>query len=275
MAVKDILIGLATRDEPDPARDFALALAAKYRAHVTAVAYGLTPDLPFSIYPEFVTGLAQKVLAEADQAVEAARGRFEQAARNAGVEHAFEKESCPVQLAASDFAYRLRTADLGVLTQHKTSELERFGDLFLESALFQSGRPLIIVPRDFQRPFSLERVLIAWDASIHATRAVAAAAPLLAPGATIEVFTVEEAAKGVEFRGTALVQHLRRHGLDAGLAERRERDVPEAVLRQIELFRANLVVMGGYGSSRFREFVFGGVTRLMLSRMPVPVLMTH
>src|SRR5262249_21981406 len=158
MTVKDILIGLATRDEADPARDFALALAARYRAHVTAVAYRLTPDLPFSIYPEFVSGLVQT---EADQVVESARGRFEQAARTAGVEHAFEKESCPVQFAASDFAYRLRTADLGVLTQHKTGELERFGDLFLESALFQSGSPLIIVPRDFQRPFSLERVLIA------------------------------------------------------------------------------------------------------------------
>lgn len=275
MPIKDILLGLAVQDELDPAREFALALAAHYRAHVTAVAYGLIPHLPFSIYPEFVSGLAQQIRAKADQAVEAAHARFEQAARTAGVEHTFEKESCPPQTAAPDFMYRLRTADVGVVTQHKSGELERFGDLFLESALFQSGRPVIIVPRGFRQPFSLDRILIAWDASIHATRAVVAAAPLLAPGATIEVFTVEESSKSTEFRGKALVQNLRRHGLDAGLTERHERDIPEAILREIQIFRANLVVMGGYGHSRVRQFVFGGVTRLMLNKMPVPVLMTH
>jgi nucleotide-binding universal stress UspA family protein len=275
MSIKDVLLGLAVQDEIDPAREFALALAAQYRAHVTAVAYGLTPDLPFSIYPEFVSGVAQQFRAIADQAIEAAHARFEQAARTADVEHTFEKEVCSPQTAAWDFMYRLRTTDIGVITQHKSGELERFGDLFLESALFHSGRPLIVVPRAFRQPFSLDRVLIAWDASIHATRAVAAAAPLLAPGATIEVFTVEETSKGTELRGSALVQNLRRHGLDAGLAERRERDIPKAILCEIETFRANLVVMGGYGHSRVRQFVFGGVTRLMLNKMPVPVLMSH
>jgi nucleotide-binding universal stress UspA family protein len=275
MTIKDILVGLATRDETDPAREFALAMATNYRAHVTAVAYALTPDVPFSVYPEFVSSLAEQVRAEADQAVEAARGKFEKAARNAGIEHTFEKESCSMQFAASNFTARLRTADLGILTQHKSGELERFGDVLLESALFRSGRPLIIVPRGFQGSFSVNRVLIAWDVSIHATRAIAAVAPLMAADATIEVFTVEEPSKGTKFRGSALVQHLRRHGLDAGLAEKRERDVPEAILREIEFFRASLVVMGGYGHSRFREFVFGGATQLMLSNMPVPVLMAH
>jgi nucleotide-binding universal stress UspA family protein len=275
MTIKDILVGLATRDEADPAREFALALAANNRAHVTAVVYALTPDVPFSIDPKFVSSLAEQFRAEADQAVEAAWDKFEKAARNTGVEHTFKKKSCSVQVAATDFTSRLRTADIGILTQHKSGELERFGDVLLESALFRSGRPLIIVPRGFQRSFSISRVLIAWDASIHSTRAVGAALALMGADTTIEVFTVEEASKGATFRGSALVQHLRRHGLDAGLAERRERDVPEAILREIEFFRASLVVMGGYGHSRFREFVFGGATQLMLNKMPVPVLMAH
>jgi len=275
MPIKDILVGLVTQDEADPARDFALAMAAHYRAHVTAIAYALTPDVPFSIYPGFVSSLAEQFRAKADQAVEARRDEFVNAARNTGVEHTFEKESGSMQFAASNFTSRLRTADLGILTQHKTGELERWGDVLLEAALFRSGRPLIIVPRGFQPSFSVRRVLIAWDASIHATRAVAAAAALMPTGATIEVFTVEEPSKGTKFRGNALVQHLRRHGLDAGLAERRERDVPEAILREVEFFRASLIVMGGYGSSRFREFLFGGATQLMLRKMPVPVLMAH
>ena len=275
MTIKDILVGLATRDEADPARDYALKMAAHYRAHVTGIAYTMAPEVPFSVYPAFVSSLADEYRTEANKAVAGARSRFEQAARAAAVEHAFETHTCSVHSAMTDFAHRLRTADLGVVTQHKTDELDAFGDMFLETALFQAGRPLVIVPRGFQQPFSLDRVLIAWDAGVHATRAVAAAAPLLTAGASIEVFTAEEASKGTAFRGSALVRNLRRHGLDAVLAERQERDIPEAILREIESFRANLVVMGAYGHSRFREFVFGGATRMMLSRMPVPVLMAH
>jgi nucleotide-binding universal stress UspA family protein len=250
-------------------------MASHYRAHLTGIAYALEPEVPFSVYPAFVSGLADEYRIAANKAVASARDKFEQAARAAAVEHAFETHTCSLQSAVADFAFRLRTADLGVVTQHKTDEVDAVGDMFLESALFQAGRPLVIVPRGFQRPFSLQRVLIGWDASIHAARAVAAAGPLLTAGATIEVFTAEEAAKGRGFRGSALVQNLRRHGLDAVLAERRERDILEAILHEIEIFRATLVVMGGYGHSRFREFVFGGATRMMLSRMPVPVLMAH
>ncbi|MBX9846957.1 MAG: universal stress protein [Xanthobacteraceae bacterium] len=275
MTIKDILVGLATRQDADPARDYALKMASHYRAHVTGLAYALAPDVPFSVYPAFVSGLAEEYRAQANKVVAGVRARFEQAARAAAVEHGFETRTCSVQSAIADFAFRLRTADLGVVMQHKAEEMDSFGDMFLESALFQAGRPIVVVPREFQGPFSLDRVLIAWDASLHATRAVAAAAPLLTAGATIEVYTAEEASKGSSLRGSALVQNLRRHGLDAVLAERQDRDIPEAILREIESFRATLVVMGGYGHSRFRQFVFGGATRLMLSRMPVPVLMAH
>jgi nucleotide-binding universal stress UspA family protein len=98
--------------------------------------------------------------------------------------------------------------------------------------------------------------------------------PLL-EGADINVFTVEEASKGRDFGGSALVDHFRRHGLNAGVVQRNESDIPAAIVNEAELSRASLVVMGGYGHSRFREFVFGGATRLMLNKMPVPVLMAH
>ena len=273
MTIKDILVALATRDEADAARDYALSMAVEYGAHLTGAAYAHAPEVPFTVYPEFVSSLAHQVQAESERAVEAARERFEQAARKAGVNHRFHSASASVHDATTDFAFRLRTADIAVRAQHKPDP-ERFGDVFAEAALFQSGRPMIVVPRGYDREFSAERVLIAWDASIHATRAVAAAMPFLAR-ANIEVFAVEEAHKGRDFRGNRLVEHLRLHGFNAGLAERSDRNIPEAILGEVELFRASLVVMGGYGHSRFREFVFGGATRLMLSKMSAPVLMAH
>jgi nucleotide-binding universal stress UspA family protein len=273
--IKDILAALAIRDETDPARDYALDMARHYRAHLTAVAYALSPDAPFSIYPGFVSGLAQKVRAEAEQAVLAARERFEAVARSSGVEHSFEQASCSVAEAASNFVYRLRTADIAVMTQHERHDPARFGDVFLDAALFRSGRPVLIVPRGYAGGFSVERVLIAWDASIHATRAVAAAVPFLVAGANVAVITVQEASKAEDFRGSALVEHLRRHGLDAVLTESRERDIPEAILRHAESSRATLLVMGGYGHARFRDFVFGSATRVILDQAPLPVLMAH
>lgn len=275
MRIKDILIALSARDENDPARDYAIGIAARHEAHVTAVAYALVPEAPFSIYPQFVSGLVQKFRAEAEQAVQAAGIKFEHAARSGQVEHSFEQTTCALLDAASDFMFRLRTADMAVMTQHKSGDPERFGDFFFESALFHSGRPVLVVPRGHEAHFSVERVVIAWDASIHATRAVAAAVPLLVGDASIRVVTVQEISKGDDFRQRALVQHLRRHDLKVELAERSAQDIPEAILREVESFRATLLVMGGYRHSRFREFVFGGATRLMLDKMAEPVLFAH
>jgi nucleotide-binding universal stress UspA family protein len=272
---KDILIALSARDQDDPARDYAIGMAAQYQAHLTAVAYALVPEVPFSIYPEFVSGLAQQFRAEAKQAVEATRKRFEHAARGEEIEHSFEQATCPLLDAAADFMFRLRTADVAVMTQHKRGELERVGDVFFASALFHSGRPVLLVPRGYQAGFSSERVLIAWDASVHATRAVAAAVPFLVESASIRVLTVKEATKGEDFRESALVQHLRRHKLQVEPAQRADRGIPEAILREVESFRATLVVMGAYRHSRIREFVFGGATRLMLDKMAAPVLFAH
>lgn len=275
MAIKDVVVALAVRDEDDPARDYALSMASSLGSHVAAIAYAFTPEVGFSMYPEFVGNLAQQAQDEAKTAVTLACQRFAEAAQTAAVQHSIDHCSASVQLARSDLAARLRTADLGIFTQHKSGDPERLGDVFVETALFQSGRPIIVAPRAYRERFSLERVLIAWDSSIHAARAVAGAMPLLMPGANIEVFTVHESAKGQDFHGGALVQHLRRHGLDAHLAERHEADAAEAILREADSFRATLVVMGAYGHSRFREFVFGGATRLMFNQMRVPVLMSH
>jgi nucleotide-binding universal stress UspA family protein len=79
--------------------------------------------------------------------------------------------------------------------------------------------------------------------------------------------------KGDDFRGNALLTHLRLHDLSAELEVRDDPDVPEAINHAAEVSRASLIIMGGYGHSRFREFIFGGATRHMLRRMQVPVLM--
>ena len=131
------------------------------------------------------------------------------------------------------------------------------------------------MPKDHEQSYSANRVLIAWDGSIHAARAVAAAMPLFDGDCEIRVLTISEGFKGSDLHGNELVKHLRRHGLNADLFERDHADIPESIIEEARLCRASLVVMGGYGHSRLHEFVFGGATRQMLSNMSVPVLMAH
>ena len=274
MSIKDIVVALAPADENDPGRDFALAMASQYTAHVTAAAYAIVPEIPGGATAAVVRGLVSDAKAHVEEQVNDARRRFETAAKNAAVPHHFHGATTSLQVAARSFAQRLRTADLAVMTQSKTKDLEHVGDVFLEAALFGSGRPVVIVPKKFEGQFSAERILIAWDGSLHASRAVLGAMPLM-NDAQIQVFSVEETAKGRDFLGSALVEHLRRHQLDAGLAQNNSPDIPSAILKEADLFRASLVVMGGYGHSRFREIMFGGATRSMLAEMRCPVLMAH
>ena len=274
MPIKDMLVALSARREPDRGRDYAFSMASHFQARVTGVIYALEPPTAFSLYPEFTSQLMERHRAEEKRAAEAAREKFVAIASKAGVINECHSASGPLSRATSDFVNRLRTTDLGILTQHE-EDVEHVGDVFLESALFHSARPVIVVPKGHASNFSISRILIAWDGSAHAARAVASAMPLLPDAGEVAVLTVAEVGKAKDLRGNELVKNLRLHGVNAGHSERRDDDAAQVILNEARKFRASLVVMGGYGHSRLREFVLGGATRSMLKSMAAPVLMAH
>ncbi len=144
----------------------------------------------------------------------------------------------------------------------------------LEAVLVETGRPLLI-PAASAMPANFERIAIAWKPTREAARAVALAMPFLSRANEIVVITVEEeAAERDDSR--RLVRNLAWHGL-AAKAERLKPG-PEgaaATLLAGVADRADLLVMGGYGHSRLREWVFGGFTQRMLADAPLPVLIAH
>ena len=152
-------------------------------------------------------------------------------------------------------------------------------DMIAESALFESGRPMIIVPYIQKAPLKLDRVMVCWDGSRQAARAIADAMPLLEQGETRRNgHRRQRTRQGGRDR-------RRRHGPASrpprlqgrGQAHHRagDIDVADALLSHAADSGADLIVMGGYGHSRLREFVLGGVTRSILRSMTVPVLMSH
>ena len=272
--IKDLIVNLGQRDAPDPARDFAISIANAFEAHVAGVAFALDPELPGNI----AQTLGPEILAKAITAAQAAIARFDTAAGQSQVsrEHRMiqaEEADAPRILAAL-----ARDFDLSVFMQSEPNVVDN--DAMIEASLFQSGRPLMVVPYIQKEGLRLDRLVCCWDGSRAATRAINDALPLLVKAAAVDLLIVliEKTRGGEnEIRGDEMASHLARHDvrvqIETTAAE--DIDVGSAILSYVADRSASLIVMGGYGHSRLRELVLGGVTRDMLKSMTVPVFMSH
>jgi len=149
-----------------------------------------------------------------------------------------------------------------------------------ESVIFGSGRPTLAIPARSpeERRFALDHVVVAWDFSRTAARAMADALPLLVLAKRVSVLTVRgEKVIDSERSGEELARHLAGHGAAVSLEsiEAGGQPIGDVLESFVRSMRADLLVMGAYGHSRLREFVLGGATRSMLSRQIVPVMLTH
>lgn len=274
MSIKNILVALAPGGKSDPGRDFAISMASKLKGHVTGRAYALEPEVAVDIFDGVPGEILEAHRAAVTKEAEAATKKFEEAARRVKVEHSHGVARTTPGTAAAVFAREARVNDLSVVTQ-SAAGFEHVGEVFAEAAMFYSGRPVIVVPKKKHSEFSLDRVLIAWDGGAHAARAVAASMPLLALAKKLEVLVVGNKVRVQETLARDLVQNLDRHGFDVELTCRDEEDAAEIIAREAKVSSATLLVMGGYGHSKLGEWIFGGVTRFMLKKSSVPMLMAH
>lgn len=170
-----------------------------------------------------------------------------------------------------------RYADLLVLGQDDP-ESDSAG--LLEAMVFDCGQPVLAIP--FAGSFKTigKRVLVGWNASREAARALHDALPLIAKAETATVFLANPK-RGLgghgEEPGADIARHLARHGMKVEVAKAVADDVPDSalLLNHASDMGADLLVMGAYGHSRLREFILGGMTRSLLREMTVPVLLSH
>jgi len=271
--IKDIVVKLS-HGSPDRAGAYAISLAAAFAAHVTGIAFAYEPE----IMPDPSGQGARHFLRlreENEQAASAAAAAFEKQAVDAGAATTARAVTTTLSGGYDLFGRIARRFDLAVVGQDNPDQ-EQSEMLVAEGALFESGRPLIMVPYIHKTGLKLDRVMACWDGSRPAARAIGDAMPLLTRAGQVDVVIIAQA-ESDEMPGADVAQHLARHGVNVAVQRiaRGDIDVKDALLNYVADSAADLVVMGGYGHSRMREFVLGGVTRGMLASMTVPTLMSH
>jgi nucleotide-binding universal stress UspA family protein len=278
MTYKTIVVHVGVDARRRERLDVASGLAAAFDAHLVGL-FALTELLvPFAL-----GGNAGMVI-EAEQrwrseAAEAAKHDFAAAVARAGVQKSEWRRSDRGALGAARVSARY--ADLVVIGQPDPdrSVEEHMPGYFVEELVLSAGRPVLVVPYAGRFPGVGARVLVAWNASREAARAVTDALPLLQRAKWVEVVAFEPERSGADHGaepGADIALYLARHGVKVSVARQQAGiDVGSQILSRAADSDADLIVMGAYGHSRARELVLGGATRSLLEAMTVPVLMAH
>jgi nucleotide-binding universal stress UspA family protein len=283
MGFKDILLQIDDSRGRDSRLNLAVDIARRQGAQLTGL-FALEPlDLSGLVAPsgadiatvQALDDIRERYRAQRRAAGDRLRAGFEDATRRAGIASEWRAlEGDPAELAIHEARY----ADLIILGQSDPDEPLSRADI-PGAVLLGAGRPILVIP--FIGSETIGRnVLVAWRTTREAARAVNDALPFLTAADSVTVLTInpERDGDGQPDRSTAeIARHLARHGIEAEAShiDAADIEVGEALLSRAADLDSDLIVMGGYGHSRLREFALGGTTRTLLQHMTVPVLLSH
>jgi nucleotide-binding universal stress UspA family protein len=274
--IKDLVVNLGL-GERDQAGEYAISVAETFGAHLLGIAVSYEPVIPGTVMGGIPPEIIESQRTESDKKARAAIARFEQGVKRAGISAESRIISTSISGAAEQIGRMARRFDLAVVGQPERQK-SLPDEVVAEGVLFESGRPVVFVPFIHKGGMKVGRTMVCWDGSRAAARAIADAEPFLKKAKQVEVVIIsDKPSKSDEVPGADLGQHLARHGLkvDVKRITSPEIDVPSTILSHAADSSADMIVMGGYGHSRLREFVLGGATRGLLESMTVPVLMSH
>jgi nucleotide-binding universal stress UspA family protein len=282
MALKDILVHLDITPRCAVRMEIAARLAAQNGAHLTGLH---VIDIPSANYfygaampfvPANPEEIVDRIRSEAMAAAAPLETAFRECLSRSGIQGEWRLvEGAP----PATVALHARYCDLTIVGQPNPDEPQD-ADAVTVTTVMTSGRPVLAVPFVGEFPTIGEHVLVAWNASREAARALNDALPLLTGAKQVTVLAINPQ-RGVAGHGDVpaadIALHLARHGLKAEAAHTVARDIAdgEALLSYAADIGADLIVAGAYGHSRAREMVFGGVTRTLIAEMTAPVLLSH
>lgn len=276
MAYKSLLTVLTDQSMVKGALAAAVALARRMDAHLDVLCLGIDQTQAVGFYP----GSSIVLLDQTIQAAQEDAAALGTAARNLlqqeDVRWSIEDGAAPMAGLSQLVAERARYCDL--LLALRPTKRNRDAESVIEAALFSGQIPVLLLP-SAAPPQSWQHIVLGWDESNEALRAVRAALPLLQAAKSLSIAIIDPPTYGPERSdpGGALSQMLARHGVHAEISvlARTLPTLADELNRHVRDRGADLVVMGAYGHSRLREAVLGGATRGMMEQAEVAVFMAH
>lgn len=277
MSIANILVHV----EPGPASEarlaYALAMATKHDAMLT----GLSVRVPPTEVAFAMMGDAQLYAVAAEAAAEssrAAKAQFDTKTANCGLATQwYAADGVPEEVMCA----RAGAYDVVIVGRGGRSDLEAgFYSLEPADVILGCGRPVVVLPDEAPRTFTSDRVLIAWRNTPEAARALHDSMPFLREANDVvlaEIVSDEAAPSTFAVTLEEAAEHLKAHCVPARIRRLKAEDAATGMclIGVAEEMRADLIVAGAYGHSRFREWVLGGVTRSLLSEGSYPCLLSH
>jgi nucleotide-binding universal stress UspA family protein len=278
MPFKTVLLAVGAGQD-DTEIDRAAAICAAMDAHLSVLVLGIAPPPPASPYGVVSNDIWASEIRDGQDAAQERAGavaaRLAEAGISAGVDAQYIDRGTVATLAARAARY----ADL-TLIPPAGPDGGALQTWVLNGALFESGRPVLLLPAGEVRFPEARRVLIAWDASVEASKAVRDAVEIMTAAEAVDAVLIDPVPSfeghGPE-PGADLAAYLARHGIAVTVHRlpREGREEGEILNRTAIDLGSDLMVMGGFGHSRLRQRIFGGTTTSIISGAPVPVLMAH
>lgn len=269
----------AAADADLSALNAAIEIARRENAHLEVLCIGID-DTPYGFF--YSEGSMAILRDGPDRALEAGRdllARVENRLRGLDIRWSAEQALAQQGAISLLVSQRARFSDLVVLSRPYGPARGPVDVAVLEAALFDAGLPVLVLPEDDKPLPEARRVVVAWNRSPEALSAIRAALPLLRRAEAVDIAIIDPDTTGPERSdpGGALAQWLARHGVRAEISvlARSLPRISEVLIRHLRDREADLLVMGAYGHSRFREAILGGATRELLEHAPVPVLLAR
>ena len=275
MAITEILVHVDDSPAAEARMRAAVELAAASKAHVSALYLVAEPFMRALVGRHLPEDFVREQMATLEREADERLAALAVIAQEKGVKLEARRETATLDHLPAILARQGRRADLIVVGPGTNTD----GSALTEAAFMDTGRPALVVPTAWAGTLPPKRVLVAWDGSREAARAAGDAVPLLQAAEDVIVLTVDAERAGSRFSdrpGFGLTTFLSRHGAKARVKQVGSAGgIADTILGQVTEEKADLLVMGGYGHSRMREMMFGGVTRSILETAPSPILVAH
>ena len=277
MSYKTILVSLNDSNRADEIGALACLLARRFEAHVIGAFVTPAVAAPSALVAEAVADEHNK---DFRQRAEKVGASFEDHLAREGLAGEFRHIKSDSSAIADAVIDHGRQADLVVVGQRDAEGTVAIEADFVSTVMMELGRPVLVVPYAGHFTSIGNRVLVGWNASQEASRAVFDALPLLKGASDVRLAWADPQAepdRAGQLPGSEMATALARHGVKATTYSTPSGEISagDALLNCAADQGADLAVIGAYGHSRFREYVFGGVTNTFLDHMSMPVLMSH